>query len=452
MEPSRAAILSAPDDDAPRLAFADAIERVDGARAELIRAQCELGRLSFDDARTVPLRLREQALIAKHHARWLKVLKPSAVHAWLARGFFEQVRVHGKKFVADAGAIFANEPIRSLWSRDVGNKLVGEFAAIPHLARLHTLSLPECKLDAKGLALLLASPHLTALRALKLAYNALRGRAPIERLVAWEGVTTLEELALGSNRFADDDLVPLLASTRPRALRSLSLNGTLIGLDGMGVLRNHLALPALRQLSLDGCRLEGEDVRVLRDCTALGQLRELNIGGNTLDGLGMSALAAGPWASTLESLSTSQPEQVRCALDALAAPGALPALRRLSFWSPRLDAANVEALARRDWPLRELTLRGPLTPAMVASLASSGLRTSLERLELVCYEPLAADVVTALLEHEWPKLCALRVQSHVLPYALAERIVAEQRFPVLRALSMATDSSAARALPDVAAS
>ncbi len=156
MEPARAAILSAPDDDAPRLAFADGIERDDAARAELIRAQCEIARLAPADPRITALRLREQLLVAKHGAKWLKPLKPTAVHARLERGFFEQVRVHGKKFVADGGAVFDREPVRSLSSRDIGNKIIGDFAAIPHLARLRALRLAECKLDAKGLA----SPHL----------------------------------------------------------------------------------------------------------------------------------------------------------------------------------------------------------------------------------------------------------------------------------------------------
>ena len=41
------AVIAAPDDDAPRLAYADVL--ADGERAEFIRVQCRLERASQDD-------------------------------------------------------------------------------------------------------------------------------------------------------------------------------------------------------------------------------------------------------------------------------------------------------------------------------------------------------------------------------------------------------------------
>ena len=50
-EPFLKAIFAAPDDDLPRLVFADYLdERVDHAWAELIRVQCELARAGYPDA------------------------------------------------------------------------------------------------------------------------------------------------------------------------------------------------------------------------------------------------------------------------------------------------------------------------------------------------------------------------------------------------------------------
>jgi uncharacterized protein (TIGR02996 family) len=64
-------IIAHPDDDAPRLIFADWLEEQgDGARAEFIRSQIERARLPDWDAGQVRLRLREQELLAQHGQKW----------------------------------------------------------------------------------------------------------------------------------------------------------------------------------------------------------------------------------------------------------------------------------------------------------------------------------------------------------------------------------------------
>lgn len=86
-----AAISAQPDEDTPRLMYADVLEDTDPARAELIRVQCELARLDhnhaplsedgYDDPdgagcaicdRLGVLRVREDALLAANETRWRK--------------------------------------------------------------------------------------------------------------------------------------------------------------------------------------------------------------------------------------------------------------------------------------------------------------------------------------------------------------------------------------------
>jgi uncharacterized protein (TIGR02996 family) len=65
-----AAVCEAPDDDAPRLVYADWLEEhgdaKDQAHAELIRVQIELTRLPLDDDRRAELRAREERVRHKH--------------------------------------------------------------------------------------------------------------------------------------------------------------------------------------------------------------------------------------------------------------------------------------------------------------------------------------------------------------------------------------------------
>src|SRR5438067_1013306 len=72
---SEAAFLSEvrerPDDDAPRLVFADWLEDVgDAARADFIRTQCRLAALPEWDPQRFDLEERALDLLAEHRRRW----------------------------------------------------------------------------------------------------------------------------------------------------------------------------------------------------------------------------------------------------------------------------------------------------------------------------------------------------------------------------------------------
>src|SRR5205823_4967842 len=65
-------IVETPDEDAPRLIFADWLEdHGQPERAELIRVQCELARPSTSTPRQDELRAREKKLVKAHGQRWL---------------------------------------------------------------------------------------------------------------------------------------------------------------------------------------------------------------------------------------------------------------------------------------------------------------------------------------------------------------------------------------------
>ena len=78
-----AAIRAAPDDDAPRLVYADWLdEHGDPARAEFIRVQCELARHD-----SPALRRREAELLAAHHDKFAGPLAAPPLRFRFHRGF-----------------------------------------------------------------------------------------------------------------------------------------------------------------------------------------------------------------------------------------------------------------------------------------------------------------------------------------------------------------------------
>jgi uncharacterized protein (TIGR02996 family) len=86
-------ILENPDDDAPRLIYADWLEERGDPRGEFIRVQCELARLPQRHPGRAALEAREAQLLAEHENAWLQALRPWVTSWRFQRGFVEQVAV-----------------------------------------------------------------------------------------------------------------------------------------------------------------------------------------------------------------------------------------------------------------------------------------------------------------------------------------------------------------------
>jgi uncharacterized protein (TIGR02996 family) len=134
-------VIENPDDDAPRLVYADWCEdRGDAERAELIRAQLRLARMAEGDPEREGLERRERELLDEHATAWAEPLRGLAAEVGYCRGFVEAVEV-----IADVASFaecirraMAAAPVRSL--RLVGGP-DGVLAAGPCLERLRELFL-----------------------------------------------------------------------------------------------------------------------------------------------------------------------------------------------------------------------------------------------------------------------------------------------------------------------
>src|SRR5437879_5206671 len=88
-------ILEHPDDDAPRLIFADFLEErgepAGLAQAEFIRLQIELEQPQEEGPRLWAMRRREAELLAAHRATWTGALREQVWAEEFRRGFVEGV-------------------------------------------------------------------------------------------------------------------------------------------------------------------------------------------------------------------------------------------------------------------------------------------------------------------------------------------------------------------------
>src|SRR5947208_13340491 len=94
------AVIERPEDDAPRLVYADWLEdHGDPDRAEFIRVQCELARLPPDEPRAFDLRWRQEELLADHGPAWSEeVPKWAREGCTFRRGFVDRVETTAAQF------------------------------------------------------------------------------------------------------------------------------------------------------------------------------------------------------------------------------------------------------------------------------------------------------------------------------------------------------------------
>lgn len=348
----RRAIVADPDDDTPRLIYADWLdENAQPDRAALIRDQIEAVRAEPYSARARAAASRAEKLVAAHRPEWSKHVRPKVVREEYVRGFIGHVVVDVGRFREIAAGLFTAEPVQSVdlvrFSPNFGRESMVPVFGLPEMARVRDLTLPsgmqisDGELDALADAPLLADlatlslrgnplpppwltkllagkglPNLTGLSVWEMAHLGpglaaaahqaghrrlkkleVRGIAfkflDLQRLLTSPCVRELEELVLHRPPKAPDALAQLdLGWTLPLAtLRKLDVGGQELGPGAVTELGRLADCQNLRWLGLAGNRLRSGGVRALVESTHLN-LNYLDVTDNDLDAADLAALRA----------------------------------------------------------------------------------------------------------------------------------------------------------------
>lgn len=177
-----APVLAEPDEDAPRLAFADWCERRQDPRAEFIRLQIRgAARQHRGDVAALEAQGEADRLLARYGDRWTRFMRPFARGAQFYRGFIMLVTDSAAEFLHDAEQIFALAPVQQLDVTAVDVALP-RLLESPHLRNLRGLCLRGARLGDDGARRLAEAKHLSELRFLDLGNNGI-GMAGVEALV-----------------------------------------------------------------------------------------------------------------------------------------------------------------------------------------------------------------------------------------------------------------------------
>src|SRR5262249_34394250 len=168
-------ILAHPEDDAPRLVYADWLEENgQPERAEFIRLQIDLASLPEHDPRRPELRARERALLPGQEAEWGRKLRLAPHQVGLGRGVVEGVYLGLDGLLARAQELFDLAPVREavVVAGTAEAHLLDSLARQPFLGRLTSLGLSYSALGPEEVRALARSPYLGGLRSLSLDGDA----------------------------------------------------------------------------------------------------------------------------------------------------------------------------------------------------------------------------------------------------------------------------------------
>jgi uncharacterized protein (TIGR02996 family) len=108
------AVIESPDDDRPRLVYADWLDERGDPRGEFIRLQCELEAKSCSGVPFFKLRTRSRELLAQHGREWIKPFRGLARWYRFRRGFVETVYVSPDRYREATAELPKRTPIRSI--------------------------------------------------------------------------------------------------------------------------------------------------------------------------------------------------------------------------------------------------------------------------------------------------------------------------------------------------
>jgi uncharacterized protein (TIGR02996 family) len=236
------AIIANPDEDTPRLMFADWLqENGQPERAEFIRVQIEITPLPNRHTRPLNDRAHDnerltrfRELFAAHQEEWLRPLGVKLPRAIFRRGFVEELRVTPAELLKIGDVVLRREMLSSIEvtpppddtedTREdpLGDRVLRRLASWPGRGRLRSLRVAGMLLTAGAVEAFLASPPACGLRSLDIASCDFDARA-VRAVSASANLPELTELRLGSRALNVDDVLALARAPHLQKLRTLSL-------------------------------------------------------------------------------------------------------------------------------------------------------------------------------------------------------------------------------------
>ena len=266
-----AAILAHPDEDTPRLMFADWLkDNGEADRGEFVRLQVEAAHAEPFSPAARELDAAAQRLLDRHTSAWTRHVTERVVGCQFARGFVEHAAVNAATATRDLAALLAAEPVRSLqvvrFAFTTAAVSLDAFFGIPQLARVARLDFSTLGAHADYFDRLAACPHLGALTDLNLRTSPVQP-AWLRAVLVGRTLPALAGLDLADDVHLGLVLAEALPAASHRRFKRLDLSYVRFLSDG------------IREVLAARCVREVEELRLAwRGSAGAGPLTHLNLG------------------------------------------------------------------------------------------------------------------------------------------------------------------------------
>jgi uncharacterized protein (TIGR02996 family) len=367
------AINADPDDDAPRLIYADWLEdNGEDERAEFIRDQCRAASLPACNERD-ELEDRAEDLLRQHRQTWIAPLTRGE-RPEFHRGFLERIQMTPRQFPQQAKALFELGPACTpgLFLNRSRSRLDRMLAtpAGQRVTGLHLMDASPSTIDQLG-----DLPHLRRLELSNRDTGERRtaaAREALGRMMQRPWFRQLRVLRISGWPFGDEEVQTLTEMDGAPRLRGLVLRDTGLTGTGLQTLASSPSMSRLEVLGMDHRSLNATDLAKLASSSNLGALRALCL----------------EWVGAPELLTALCPLLVR--------------VEWLSLCASSPGNAGLRVLSSLKTPLRldTLILRqcGKVTPAAMRQFAMSPLGQRLRVLDLGAAGGFTDAMLRGLLE------------------------------------------------------
>jgi uncharacterized protein (TIGR02996 family) len=299
------AICDDPDDDIPRLVYADWLDEQGGAsnvaRAEFIRLQIAEAAKGGYHPNGRLWAAREKELYRPHYQTWAREVPTyPGVSVWTGnehgnayeRGFpFALYAKSVRSYLKAAPKLFPRVPVTKVRFATITPRTAGELACSPWIGRIQYLDQLN-GIGAVMLETLAGSPHLGNLR--RALFGGTFTAQSLRSFLGNPSLTGLKRFNTLQCRHVGSGIVSaLIASSSAPVLEEVSLYANGIGLDAAADLPALVRLPSLRELNLGGNRLGDVGLIALAGTTGAGPVR-VWFGQNEATDRGAEALLSGP--------------------------------------------------------------------------------------------------------------------------------------------------------------
>ncbi|MFO0824094.1 MAG: TIGR02996 domain-containing protein [Gemmataceae bacterium] len=228
-----AAIIANPDEDTPRLVYADWLdENGQPERAEFIRLQIRSANLP-DSPEGLIVKQRVMRLCDKYGVTWLEQLGLVRNEGRWVRGFVEHVTVTPEHLVSFLERLFRVTPVSSLevlpgfvHGGPTALPVLFELAEWPQLSRIRSLRLFRLPIGDQGIRALVESPFISNLQALDLSRSIL-GDEGVTIIANSPHLKSLRSLCLFDHPLNVNDVLALAQSPYFERIENLNLICTL---------------------------------------------------------------------------------------------------------------------------------------------------------------------------------------------------------------------------------